>query len=75
MFFLPTSLLLLFSLSPPPILSLPPSLPPSLPLHQVHQRAVDVKKALDLLTLLNEGAAVHNMMEGNFNFKQFQVGY
>jgi len=33
---------------------------------------VDVKKALDLLTLLNEGATVHNMMEGNFNFKQFQ---
>ena len=46
----------------------------SLPLHQAHQRAVDVKKALDLLTLLNEGAAVHNMMEGNFSFKQFQVG-
>ena len=29
--------------------------------------------ALELLTKLNEGIDVNNMMEGNFNFKQFQV--
>ena len=34
-----------------------------------------MKEALDLVTLLNEGGAVRNMMDGNFDFKQFQVNY
>lgn len=57
------------------LLSLP-SIPSSSPLlSQVRQRAADVKEALDLVTLLNEGGAVRNMMDGNFDFKQFQVNY
>ena len=42
---------------------------------QVRQRAADVKEVLDLVTLLNEGGAVRNMINGNFDFKQFQVNY
>ena len=32
-----------------------------------------MKQALDLLHLLNNGGDVHNIMEGEFDFKQFQV--
>ena len=40
---------------------------------QVRQRADDVRKSLDLLQLLNDGAEICNMMEGYFDFQQFQV--
>ena len=40
---------------------------------QVKQRSRDAILALELLTKLNEGVDVRNMMEGNFNFSQFQV--
>lgn len=40
---------------------------------QVCQRADDVRKSLDLLQLLNDGAEICNMMEGYFDFRQFQV--
>lgn len=40
---------------------------------QVCQRADDVRKSLDLLQLLNDGAKICNMMEGYFDFQQFQV--
>ena len=40
---------------------------------QVLQRADDVRKVLNLLQLLNDGIEVQNMMEGYFDFKQFQV--
>ena len=48
---------------------------PPIPLlpSQVCQRATDVREALDLVTLLNEGESLHNMMDENFDFKQFQV--
>ena len=55
----------LFFFLPFPPISLLPS--------QVCQRATDVREALDLMTLLNEEGAVHNMMDENFDFKQFQV--
>ena len=42
---------------------------------QVLQRCREAILALELLTKLNEGVNVDNMMEGNFNFKQFQVAY
>ena len=58
---------------PSPPLPFPTNVPSSPLLSQVRQRAADVKEALDLVTLLNEGGAVHNMMDGNFDFKQFQV--
>ena len=53
----------------------PTNFPSSPLLPQVRQRAADMKEALDLMTLLNEGGAVHNMMDGNFDFKQFQVNW
>ena len=56
-----------------PLPSFPTNFPSSPLLSQVRQRAADMKEALDLMTLLNEGGAVHNMMDGNFDFKQFQV--
>ena len=31
-----------------------------------------MQKALDLLSLLNEGGDVRNMMEGNYNLAQFK---
>ena len=62
------SLLFYLLLSP-----FPTNVPSSPFLSQVRQRAADVKEALDLVTLLHEGGAVHNMMDGNFDFKQFQV--
>ena len=40
---------------------------------QVRQRADDVRKSLDLLQLLNDGAEICNMMEGYFDLQQFQV--
>ena len=40
---------------------------------QVRQRADDVRKSLDLLQLLNDGAEIRNMMEGYFDFRQLQV--
>ena len=59
-----------------PLPSFPTNLPSSPLLSQVRQRAADMKEALDLMTLLNEGGgAVHNMMDGNFDFKQFQVNW
>ena len=62
------------SISSSPLFSPFPTNVPSSPLlSQVRQRAADVKEALDLVTLLNEGGAVHNMMDVNFDFKQFQV--
>ena len=42
-------------------------------LHQVLQRSHDAILALELLTMLNEGIDVNNMMGGSFDFKQFQV--
>ena len=36
------------------------------------QRADDVKKTLDLLTLLNEGGEIKNMLEGSYDFSQFK---
>ena len=36
------------------------------------QRADEVGKSLDILTLLNEGAEIRNMMEGNFEFGKFK---
>jgi platelet-activating factor acetylhydrolase len=39
---------------------------------QVLQRSRDGILALELLTMLNEGVEVHNMMEGHFDFRQFQ---
>ena len=36
------------------------------------KRADDVKKTLDLLTLLNEGGEIKNMLEGSYDFKQFK---
>jgi platelet-activating factor acetylhydrolase len=38
----------------------------------VKQRADDVGKSLDILTLLNEGAEIRNMMEGSYDFKKFK---
>lgn len=67
---LPSAVILLFFFLQ---FSLIPSSSPLL--SQVHQRAADVKEALDLVTQLNEGGAVQNMMDGNFDFKQFQVNY
>ena len=40
---------------------------------QVKQRSRDAILVLELLTKLNEGVDVRNMMEGNFDFSQFQV--
>ena len=39
---------------------------------QVKQRAIDVRGSLDVLTLLNEGAEIWNMMEGSYDFRQFK---
>ena len=39
---------------------------------QVSKRADEVKKSLDLLCLLNEGADIRNMLEGSYDFKQFK---
>ena len=39
---------------------------------QVKKRAVDARRALDLLGLLNEGSAVGNLMGENFDFSQFK---
>ncbi len=36
------------------------------------QRADDVKKSLDLLGFLNEGAEVRDMLGGSYDFKQFK---
>ena len=36
------------------------------------QRADEVGKALDVLTLLNEGAEIRNMMGGSYDFQQFK---
>ena len=36
------------------------------------QRADDVSKALDILTLLNEGGQIQNMLEGSYDFEQFK---
>ena len=36
------------------------------------QRADEVKKSLDILQLLNEGAEIKNMMENKFDFTQFK---
>ena len=44
----------------------------TLPSLQVKIRADDVKKALDVLILLNEGADVRNMLDSSFDFKQFK---
>ena len=41
--------------------------------HQVLQRSRDAILALELLTKLSEGVDVNNMMDGDFDFKQFQV--
>ena len=35
-------------------------------------RADDVKKSLDILTLLNEGVEVRDMLGSSFDFKQFK---
>ena len=43
------------------------------PLSQVLQRSREAILALELLTMLSEGVDVTNMMEGSFDFKQFQV--
>ena len=40
---------------------------------KVLQRSRDAILALELLTMLNEGVKVDNMMEGDFDFRQFQV--
>ena len=40
---------------------------------QVKQRSRDAILVLELLTKLNEGVDIRNMMEGNFDFSQFQV--
>ena len=40
---------------------------------QVRQRSREAILALELLIELNKGVEVNNMMEGTFNFKQFQV--
>ena len=32
----------------------------------------DVRKSLDLLGLLNEGAEIRHMMKGSYNFGQFK---
>ena len=39
---------------------------------KVKKRVDDVKKTLDLLCLLNEGADIRNMLEGRFDFTQFK---
>lgn len=39
------------------------------------QRSREAILTLELLTKLNEGVDVDNMMEGTFDFKQFQVYY
>ena len=39
---------------------------------QVKQRADDVSKALDILTLLNEGNQIRNMLESRYDFEQFK---
>ena len=39
---------------------------------QVKQRAVDAKRTLDLLGVLNDGGEVGNMLGVNFDFHQFQ---
>ena len=42
--------------------------------HQVKQRAFDIKQALTLLYLLNDGGKIHNLLEAaqTFDFSQFQ---
>lgn len=39
---------------------------------KVKQRADEVKKSLDILTLLNEGAEIQDMLGGSYDFKQFK---
>ena len=36
------------------------------------QRVDEVRKSLDILQLLNEGAEIKNMLENKFDFKQFK---
>ena len=36
------------------------------------QRSSDVRKALDLLSLLNEGVEIRNMMGGTYDLGQFK---
>jgi platelet-activating factor acetylhydrolase len=39
---------------------------------QVRQRSQEVRKALDVLVMLNEGGEIRNMLGGTFDFSQFK---